>query len=176
MLGQGLSLFRMTEVKVPGPSRPDGFRVSVEERTEPEPKMDYPDGSEGDITLDQPEEYGYQEYGDRPVNVSVVSPIPGDSPMVEWTTGTVTLSDDYAQEIGSGDRRRQRFVVRNLSESGEAYITRANMDQSFAAFTLIAGEKEEFLHNGPIWARGAVDGVRITYFSEFVLEEAEHER
>jgi hypothetical protein len=166
----------MTELKVAGPSRPDGFRESVEERTEPEPKVDYPDGSAGDITLDQPEEYGYQEYGDRPVNVAVVSPLPADRAVVEWTTGTVTLSADYAQEIGSGDRRRQRFVIRNLSDADAAYITRANMDQPFAAFTLPAGKSEVFLHNGPIWARGEVAGVQITYYSEFTLEEAESER
>jgi hypothetical protein len=163
----------MQEIQVRGPKRPDGFREAVEERTEPEPQMDYPDGSPGDITLDTPDDYGYQEFGDRPVNVAIVSAAPADNPMVEWSTGTVTLSNERGQQVAGGDRRRKRFVVRNLSETDAAYITRANMDQPFAAWTLAPGEKEEFLHNGPIWARGEVDGVPLTYFAEYVLEEAE---
>lgn len=174
MLGNGL--WKMAEVKVPGPTRPDGFRESVEERTEAEPAMDYPDGSEGDISIDTADDYGYNEFGDRPIGVYLTNPIPSDSPLYEWTTGTVTLSDINIQQIASGDRRRRRFIVRNLHETDNAFLMRNNMDADFAAFTLMPGQEVEFTHNAPIWARGESANVGLTYFAEFILEEAEHER
>lgn len=175
-LGRGLSLFKMVEVKVPGPVRPDGFRESVEERTELDPMEDFPTGTEDDIKLDSPDNYGYQEHADRPVGVYITSPIPSDRPLIEWTGGTITLPDSYSTQIGSGDRARRRFMIRNLSSSDEMYITRAQMDLPFAGYTILPGDREEFEHNGPMWARGAAAGVRVTYMSEFVVEEAEHER
>lgn len=169
MLGRGL--FPSQTAVEHAPVRPSTFRETQEERTEPEPHLDYPD-STADAVLDKPSAYGFHDYADRPVGVYITSPIPSDRPMVEWSAGTMTVSTPT--QVASSDRKRKRFYVRNLDAANRVYLSHENTDQNFAGYTLVAGAAVEFFHNGPIWARAVTAAVEITFESEFTLEEVNH--
>lgn len=169
MLGRGL--FPSQTAAEHAPVRPSTFRETQEERTEPEPKSDYPDSSD-DAKLDKPSDYGFQEYADRPVGVYITAPIPSDRPMVEWSAGTMTVSGPT--QIASSDRKRKRFYVRNLDAANRIYLSHENTDQNFAGYTLVANAAVEFFHNGPVWARAVSTAVEITFASEYTLEEVKH--
>jgi hypothetical protein len=174
MLGRGGIFSRNTEPT--GPVRPSTFRETQEERTEAEPRLDYPQGTDEDYKLDRPENYGFHDFGDRPVGVYVTAPIPGDRPLIDWSSGTVTVDTVNATQIAGADRNRTRFYIRNLDAVNAVILIHGNTDQSFTGFTLPAGQPHEMLHTGPIWVRAVTAPVTVTYQSEITLPEVATER
>jgi hypothetical protein len=165
-LGRGIfGQARPTEKATP--TRPSNFRESTEERTK-EPLLEYPDSATGN---DTPADYGYSEYTDRPVGVYVTTPIPADRRLVEWSAGTLQLNSATPTCIASDERRRVRFLVRNLDDADDVILTRKQTDQPFTGLLLPAGQEILMEHTCSVWAIAEANTPSITYLSELVVDE-----
>jgi hypothetical protein len=151
------------------PERPTTYGMTQGERTDP-PVDDYAGQTEVETPPDT--EYGEEPPGETAVAVYLVSPPPNDETYVNWNAMTVTVGGTPSQ-VASQDRRRERVVIRNLSETEDVVLTRNSEDSEFMGFLLAAGKDIEMLHNGGVWARtpaGVSDGVMLSVLNEFSLE------
>jgi len=169
-----MRLDHLFRAKVPdGPTRPTHFRETQEERTEETPPSDYPTGVEGDYKIDTANDYGYQHRPEeqQPVGVYLATPIPVARPIIEWSSATITVGLTGGTQIASADRRRHRFIVRNLDAANTVYLMREQVNQNFTGYAIGPGREVEFTHCSAMWARADTAACIISYFSEFELEE-----
>jgi hypothetical protein len=151
------------------PERESQFRRSVEERTQEEASpVEYPTDPE----QVEPEGY-YAQHGEtthaEPTRVIVVEAPADDPNWTDWTCDTLGVGPNGTQ-IGDAARRRTRFVVRNLDAVNPVFLSRQRTDV-IGVRTVPALTEVEMLHNGPIYARSAVDGTQITYHAEYDIDD-----
>jgi hypothetical protein len=164
-----VSFLRPKEVRPTVPERPSTYGQTQGERTV-RPVDDY--AGQTEVETPPTSEYGEEPPGESAVGVYLVAPPPNDETYVEWNAMTVTVGLDSSQ-VASQDRRRNRVILRNLSDADDVVLTRNSTDSEFMGFLLLAGQEIEMLHNGGIWARtpvGTVDGVLLAVLTEFSLE------
>lgn len=159
------------------PQRPPGFRASQEERTEPEPADDY--STDPDDTfkpIDRDPEYA------EPVPVTVVDPIPHESPLRDWSSASYTLNtaNPGPVRVLGANRNRVRAVcavgavdgvevafMRRPSDSPARSIVYGGVN---ASGTAAIAPTVEFSHNDEVWVylfAGAAAQVHVT--TEFWL-------
>jgi hypothetical protein len=161
------------------PQRPPTFRASQEERLEPEPLDDY--STDPDDTF-EPHKHD-REYAE-PVPVTVVEPIPHESPIRDWSSARYSLlNDGIPVQILGANRNRVRAVcaVGAVEGVGVAFMRRPTDSPSQAivysgvntAGTFAVAPTVEFSHNDEVWcmlvavASDAIAQIHVT--TEFWL-------
>lgn len=140
------------------PRRPPTFRADQAERTEPEPVDDYSTSPEDTFKplADDP------AYAD-PVPVTVVEPIPHESPLRDWTSASYALnsSNPGPVRVLAANRNRVRAVcavggtesvnvafMRRPTDSPQNSIIYGGVN---AAGTAAVAPTVEFSHNDEVW-------------------------
>jgi hypothetical protein len=169
---------RRNQVKVDprGPERPSHYGQDNNEFIpRDQTDNDYP----GPTEQSEPTNLGAPVI-ERPTAVFLVEPPPRARTLKTWQPSTVTIDNLAAsvnagrQQIASNDRRRTRFIVANLEAANSVFITADAMNNNQAfAYELPAGKREEFFHNGPMWAFcAATKSAKIALFAELEVDQS----
>lgn len=167
-----MSIFGNRTLVPAGPVRPTHFHEDPNQRTEPDPQVQY--ATDPESAPDKPEDYGFPEHGEtahlHAAPVFLTEPPPDARQFTDWTSGTITVNSQGSQ-IGDASRKRRRLVVRNLDALNPVYLSRQPTDIAAASFTLPAGQDHEFFHNNKVYASGGPNSVSVTFEAEYDVDD-----
>lgn len=155
-----------THVQADTPDRPSTMGKQYGEVTaEPTPDFDDLDPNNDVVTSHA----GYPGEPESAAPVYLTEAPPTARSFTGWTPGRITASAQ-PQEIAGRERRRQRLVLHNLSETETVNVLVHKTDSPWTGFPLLPGKDVEFLHNGPISVQADVDAL-VGWWSEFDTDD-----